>query len=203
MWADVEDQLQDVLCARLYPAIETDRRYARFLVKAGIAAGAPRDWTRLSHQAQSRLDQQARVESHAVVSAVAASGLLTGTGCQATTIVGPTRLCRLGEIWFPEEVLQRCDQEAGAEGRVRWLRTFLNIPGDEQQLFGLYLPGGAEIPAIQDLASPLRRFSRTSWRHPKLPNYKYWAGVEESFAYGVARAVLPFIPDGRVQKMEP
>ena len=147
---------------------------------------------------QMRLDQQARHEAHVVTRAVAIGGLLSETSCQATIIAGPARLYRLGELWFPEELLAVSTAEAGAEGRLRWLRTFLNSPNAEDRIVQLNLPAATEIPAIQDVAWPRRRFSRESWRHPKLPNYKYWGGVEERFPEGIPRAVLPYLPEDRL-----
>src|SRR5262245_7869695 len=127
MWPRVEEQLETLLCSKVYKSLLTDPRYRSFLARAGFGPEFPRDLKGMSQQAQSRFYRHAATEAHHVVTSLA--GSIGDALAQAIEVSGPAQLYRAGSWWFTREVMERCSQETGGSvaDKIHWLRTFLGL----------------------------------------------------------------------------
>jgi len=209
MWNQVENDLERMLSAKIYPGLLTDAVYRKFLTFAGFGPSFPPDLKSVSPTLRENLAKAAKMQAHIAVQEVAKSGGLEESTCCAKLITGPVTLYRfwdsssperrIGVWWFHRSVIDACKQHAGrsAADRQQWLREHLAVCFDWSEMDRidtLSLGTAGELPAIEGTGARMRAYSAAALPSGKVASKDYWANLGRYFPGGLKQIVLPFIP---------
>jgi len=209
MWAQIENDLQKILAAKIYPGLLTDSVYRKFLVFAGFGPAFPADLKSAPPALRENLAKVARIQAHIAVAEVAGSGGIEETDSCAKLITGPVTLYRFwdsnsperrtGVWWVHRDVMDACKKHAGKSlsARQTWLREHLAVSIDwsaMDRIDTLSLTSVDELPAIEGKGNRMRVYSATALPSGKAASADYWKNLGKYFPGGLKQIVLPFVP---------
>ena len=102
VWSQVENDLEKLIAAKIYPGLLTDGVYRKFLTFAGFGPAFPRDLKSVSPAARENFMKVAKIQAHIAVAEVAKSGGLDEAASCAKLISGPVTLYRFWDSSAPE-----------------------------------------------------------------------------------------------------
>lgn len=207
MWSQVQNDLERLLAAKVYPLLLSDAIYRHFLMFAGLgpnsleAGPAP--------ALRPNFEVVAKLRAHIIVSEVEKTGGLDEDCTCAKLLKGPALLCRFwdsaapkrreGIWWFDSSIIETCKQHAGrsATDRKDWLRSHLAVSIDWSSMNRIdliSLTPAEELPAIEGKGARRPVYSSSAIPQGKVLSKDYWPSFAKYFPGGVKQTVLPFIP---------
>jgi hypothetical protein len=208
MWSQVQGDLQQILAAKIYPALIPDPVYRHYLVSAGLP---PRDGA-VPLELKKNFATAAKIRAHIIVAEVAQTKGLKESTCCAKLIEGPVILYRFwdstvpenreGVWWFDRNVIDICkaNTKRSAPERRDWLRKNLAVSMDWSRMDRIdliELPLNSEVPAIQGVGQGMPVYSPSAIPKGKVENKEYWKDLGRYFPGGAKQTVLPFIPQAK------
>ncbi len=208
MWSQVQVDLQQLLSAKIYPALILDAVYRHYLGSAGLP---PHEGT-IPSELKENFATAAKIRAHIIVAEVAQTKGLQESTCCAKLIKGPAILYRfwdstapeyrVGVWWFDRNVIDTCkaNTKRSAPERRDWLRKNLAVSLDWSRMDRIDLidlPLKAEIPAIQGAGLGMPVHSPSAIHKGKVESKEYWDNLGRYFPGGVKQTVLPFVPQAK------
>ena len=217
MWLQVRADLENLLSARVYPALLEDEVYRAFLVLAGANLGQLGDYS-IPPRLQTSFRTAAKIRAHIIVAEIEKSGAIQEKSAGAKLCKGVTlyrlwdassAVRRVGVWWFEPSVIECCKQSTprSPEIRKQWLREHLAVSIDWSKLNRIdtiTLTEKSAIPAIVGTGEPMPVYSadavstKSSSSKPlpkaKTTPKKYFDSLGKYFPGGLRQTILPFVP---------
>jgi hypothetical protein len=205
MWSQIQSDLQQILSAKIYPALIPDAVYRHYLGSAGLP---PREGV-VPPELKENFATAAKIRAHIIVAEVAKMKGLKESSCCAKLIEGPVILYRFwdstvpeyreGVWWFDRDVIDICkaNTKRSAPERRDWLRKNLAVSVDWSRMDRIdliELPLNLEIPAIQGTGQGMPVYSPSAIPKGRVESKEYWKDFGRYFPGGASQTVLPFIP---------